>query len=217
MKRRDDLSKPLLSRVLEAIEKGDKAEAKAAAEKMWNETTEVRQITAELASSMITYIARELGEEKVYDAWAYIGNEIWRPRLAELAKLDHEQVVDTYALVMRGLGSDFFVEEGEDKTVVTVTACGSAGRLRKEGKCDNTDRCPTNCGTTKKAHPWSFNKTGMTYYCVHAPVWFNMLPEKWGVGKDLMVYETWGRQFNDAGDAVNEPCRVVIRKQQQAS
>ncbi|MFY9329437.1 MAG: hypothetical protein WAO76_15685 [Georgfuchsia sp.] len=68
---------------------------------------------------------------------------------AEVAKLDHEQVVDTYALVMRGLGSDFFVEEEEDKMVVAVTACGSAGRLRQEGKCDNTDRCSTNCGTTK--------------------------------------------------------------------
>ncbi|MFY9329438.1 MAG: hypothetical protein WAO76_15690 [Georgfuchsia sp.] len=57
----------------------------------------------------------------------------------------------------------------------------------------------------------------MIYYRVHVPVWFNLLSKEWEIGKDLMVYEAWGRQFNDVGDPVNEPCRVVIKKQQQAS
>lgn len=214
MIRRDDLSKPLLSRVLEAIEKGDKEEAIAAANKMWAETDSVRQITAEIANSLLTYIAKQLGEEKIYDAWEYVGNEVHKPRMEEVAKLDHEQVIDAYATFMRALGSDFVVEQDDEKAVVTVNCCGSAGVLRKEGKFDNTDRTYplTNFGTTKQAHPWSFNKKGMSYYCVHGPVWFNILPHKWGVAQDLIVYETWGRQFDDAGNPVNEPCKVVIRK-----
>ncbi|MFY9329449.1 MAG: hypothetical protein WAO76_15745 [Georgfuchsia sp.] len=43
-------------------------------------------------------------------------------------------------------------------------------------------------------------------YCVHAPVW-------WEVGKDLMVYEAWGRQFNDVGD----PVRTVPRGHQETA
>lgn len=212
MKSREDLTKPLLERVFEAIDAGDKEAAKAAAQKMWTESNEVRQITAEMASCLITYIADKLGEDKVHDAWVYVGDQVWKPRIAGVAELDYEGAVDAYAMVMRGLGSEFTIEQDDEKAIVKVNCCGSAGRMRKEGNMDNTDRGCMNCGTTKKAYPWSFNKTGMSYYCVHAPVWFNELPKEWGVAENLMTYETWGRQYDDDdGNEIDEPCRVIVR------
>jgi hypothetical protein len=213
MKTRSDLTKSLLERVLEAAESGDKAAVRTAAEKMWSEANEVRQITAEIASCLITYIAKELGEDRVRDAWVYVGDQVWKPRIAGVAALDYEGVIDAYASVMRGLGSDFTVQQGEDETVIEIGCCGSAGRMRKEGNFDNTARGCMNCGTTKEAHPWSFDKKGMSYYCVHAPVWFNELPKVWGVAENLITYETWGRQFDDDGNPIDEPCRVIVRNQ----
>jgi len=211
MTQRDDLTQSLLAAVITAIEKGDKDAAIAAANKMWDETNSVRQITAEIGCSLLTYIAKEQGEEKIYDAWAYVANDVWKPRISSIAEMSYEQVVDAYASIMRGLGSGFKIEQDDEKAVVSINCCGSAGKLRQEGKFDNTDRCETNCGTMKKAQPWAFNKKGMSYYCVHAPIWFNLLPHEWGIAEDLIVYETWGKQFDDDGNPIDDPCKVVIR------
>jgi hypothetical protein len=211
MRTREDLTKPLLERVFEAIDAGDKEAAKAAAQKMWTESNEVRQVTAKISSCLITYIADNMGEEKVRDAWVYVGEQVWKPQIEGALALDYEGAVDAYASIMRGLGSKFTIEQDDEKAIVTVNCCGSAGRMRKEGNFDNTDRDCMSCGTTKKAYPWSFNKTGMSYYCVHAPVWFNEMPKEWGIGEGLMTYDTWGRQYDDEGNEIDEPCRVIVR------
>jgi len=81
--------------------------------------------------------------------------------------------------------------------------------MMKEGKFDNTNRHPMTGGTTKRAYSWSCNKVGMPYYCVHAPLMFDILPKEWAW--DMIDYQ-YGRQFDDDGNPVKEKCKLTLYK-----
>jgi len=169
----------------------------------------VQSLLSELVSSLLTFMAKKDGEEAVEEAWRYASNDCWKPVVMMLKDMEYDKVIDIYPSVHRALGSEFYVEQDEEKTVITVTSCGSGGKMMKEGKYDNTDRHPMNGGTTKKAYPWSCNQAGMPYYCIHAPLMFSKLPKEWGWNQIDFEY---GRQFDDDGNPVDEPCKVTIYK-----
>jgi len=58
------------------------------------------------------------------------------------------------------------VIEEPERYVVRCEPCGSGGRLR----------ATKSVGTTKKAYPWSWGKTGIPYYCTHCPVLWEIIP-----------------------------------------
>ncbi len=60
---------------------------------------------------------------------------------------------------------------------------------------------------TKKAYPWSFNRIGFPYYCAHA-TFFNELWKDLGITAQLQ----WGRQYDDQGNKIDEPCKYIIYK-----
>jgi len=78
--------------------------------------------------------------------------------------------------------SDFTVVEEPDRYVVTYDPCGSGGRLMRT----------KDVARTKKAYPWSWNKSNVPYYCLHCcvawetipielrgyPIRINLIPEK---------------------------------------
>jgi hypothetical protein len=43
-------------------------------------------------------------------------------------------------------------------------------------------------GTTKKPYPWSWNKSGIPYYCCHCCVYFEIIPIEL-VGYPIRVHE----------------------------
>ena len=63
-------------------------------------------------------------------------------------------------------------------------------------------------GITKKAWHWSFNREKFPYYCVHAFPLTNIFKEA-GVPIEIQ----WGKQFDDEGKPIDEPCKYVIYKQ----
>lgn len=212
--RRDDLAKTPLQKTIEAIEKGDKEQAIACAKEIWEEGRPLHDLYGDMAGLLCTYIADKLGEEAVEDAWRFVAEYIWKPFLMEIKeKGGTELLAEIYALNLRAHGHEFYVEQDDEKTVYVMTYCGSGGRLIKEGKNDNCSRNPMNIGTTKKAYPWSFNKKGISYYCIHTPLWMDILPREWGW--DVFKAE-YGRQFDEDGNPVNEPCKAIIYRKPQS-
>ena len=89
-----------------------------------------------------------------------------------------------------------------------MTGCGSGGKLMKDGKYENSDRNKMNGGMCRNAA--TCGKEGMPFYCVHAPVMFDILPKEWGWGDKIS--NTYGRQYDDDGNPIDEPCSVTIYK-----
>ena len=73
-------------------------------------------------------------------------------------------VVETVQLFFegqRGHYGNLSVVEEPDRYVISQDPCGSMGKLWRT----------KSVGTTKKAYPWSWSKSGIPYYCVHCCVW----------------------------------------------
>jgi len=211
---REDLSKHPLEKTIEAIQQGKKDEAIALARQIWEEGRPLHDLYGDMSGLLCTYIAEKLGEEAVNDAWRYVGEQLWKPLLLHIKENGGtELLVEIYAAFLRAHGHDFYVEQDEEKTVFVMKYCASGGRLIKEGKNEDSNRYPVNIGVTKKAYPWSFNMSGLSYYCVHTPLWMDLLPREWGW--DVFKSE-FGRQFDENGNPVNEPCKAIIFKAPQS-
>ena len=207
MIKRDDMSKLAVDKTVDAINAGDKNEAVKGIKQLWEEDRMVINLISDLVSSLLTFTAKKFGEENVIEAWQHVADDIWKPFIEACKDMEHEEVVDAFASLHRSLGSEFYIEQDDEKSTLYVTSCGSGGRMMKEGKYDNTDRHPMNGGTTKKAYPWSFNKVGISYYCIHSFIWYDSMPKE--LEFDMFDWE-FGRQFDDDGNSVNEPCKLTI-------
>ncbi|MFC1821845.1 hypothetical protein ACFL9T_04000 [Thermodesulfobacteriota bacterium] len=214
MEKRADLSQPLTARIMEAIDGDKKDEAKKLVKQMARESQIMHDGLLDSVELSLTFISEKLGEESVEEAWRYLARYNWKPAFEMFKKLDHDQIVEILASSHRAHGSEFYVEQDEEKSVFTITDCGGGGKLRKDGKLDYTNRHPMDGGATKKPYRWSCDQTGMPYYCVHGPVWLDSLPMEWGWGIFDFQY---GRQFDDDGNPVNEPCREIIYRKPRSA
>lgn len=213
MTRRADFSKRTVEKVIEAIDEDKKEEAKSLAQEIWEETRPVHDQYGDLLSSLLTYISKRLGEEAVEDAFRYMAEEMWKPVLLGMKGEDTDSFVHMVTFFLRTHGFEFSCDEDDEKYVFTLRYCPSGGRMMKEGKNDDSDRHSYRFGMTQRAYPWSFNQRGISYYCCHCALWMDILPREWGWD----VIETqFGKQFDEKGNPIDDPCRMVIYKNPRA-
>ena len=112
-----------------------------------------------------------------------------------------EQRVEDICNSQRAHYSEFHVEEDDEKFTVVIRGCGAGGRLVRDGIAKRQN------SITKKAYPWSFNQVGFPYYCSHGYV-LNELWKELGLKVELR----WGRQYDDQGNQINEPCKYIVYK-----
>ena len=67
---------------------------------------------------------------------------------------------------MRDPYSNITITEEPDRYVVKLDPCRSGGRLRRT----------KSVGTTKKAYPWSWSRSGVCYYCCHDCLLMEIIP-----------------------------------------
>jgi len=208
-KRRDDLSAHPLDKALEAIDAGQKEEAKTYVRQLWEEGRPLHDLMCDSGALNLNFIAEKLGEEAIEEATRYMGEILWKPVAMSMQHGGLDTLVSMFAAMLRAHGVDFYVEEDDEKFSFVVRYCTSGGRMMKEGKVDTSDRHPLNFGATKKAYPWSFNQAGIPYYCCHCCVCMEMQSREWGL--DIFEHH-FGRQFDEQGNPVDEPCRTIIYK-----
>lgn len=208
MGKREDLSKNPLDAIIEAVEAGDKDAAIASAKTAWEEWQYMHDLMALGYMLFCDFIDGELGPDGVRRAWNYLGDSAMKGQTA----LDHESLVQAMAVGHRAHGSDFYVEEDDEKTVFVIKECGTGGMLRKTGMYDNTDRTPIMGKTSKEPYPWTFGQKGVAYYCAHCSIWFdnNNMPEDWGA-PDIFAHE-YGEQYDDDGNPTGKVCKHIFYK-----
>lgn len=211
MKERTDLNKKVADLAIESLKAGNKEDTEKYVCQLEQEGYAIKDLLVDMINGLLTYIGKEHGDDKVTDAWTYASEQFWKPVVENFKTMEHGQVIEIFASLHRGLGSEFRVEQDDEKSTLYVTGCGSGAKLMKEGKYENTDRNPINGGICASEYSCKFcNKDVLPYYCVHGPVMYNILPQKWGWG-DQINYD-FGRQYDDDGNQVEEPCKLTISR-----
>jgi len=206
--KRDDLKVGSYEKTVKYVEEGNRKEALRHLSQFWNETKATHDRLIEYAELFLTFIAERLGEGSVKEAWEFVMNDSHKRMMTVLKSLSGEDLVRTIANMQTLHGGDFYIEEEGDRYIIYNTCCGSGGELMKEGKLDTTDRHPMKGGTLKKPYPWAFSRKGISYYCAHCGFIGDRIEEWSGV---KWKFE-FGRQFNEHGQPVNEPCKWTITK-----
>ena len=134
---------------------------------------------------LLTYIAENYGEEKIYETMRETGKLLHGKGIVSAASMPVEEVVRFHAQVQRshrcgpGELGNLTITEDTEKYVISFDPCGSGGSMRRAREFDKIPPMtglPHNLGKTKKAYPWSWSKTNVPYYCVHCCVWLEILP-----------------------------------------
>lgn len=206
---RADLAKTPLEKCKEAIVAGDTEEAVAQAQAIWDEGRPLHDLYVDMSALLVTYIRDHLGEAAVEDAWRTVGEQVWKPLLMQLKETGStDLLVQIYAAFLRAHGHDFSVVEDDEKTSFIMHFCASGGMLIRDGKNEDSARHPMNVAVTKTEADWTFDRP-LSAYCVHTPLWMDIQPREWGWD----VFESrFGRQFDDTGAPVDEPCVAMIYK-----
>ena len=125
----------------------------------------------------------------------------WRSIFQTMKDMSPEERVKTICDIHRPMYSIFHVEEDDEKFVIAITGCNNGGRLIKDGIAKQQN------ALTQKAYSWCFNRAGVPYYCIHAAV-FDEIFKALG----LKIKIQWGKQYDNGGKPIDEPCKYVIYK-----
>jgi hypothetical protein len=199
--RRDDFLVGPKEKAIEAIKAGKTQEALAYLNEVYEQFHPLHDAYSNDISLLEGTLAQTQGE-KWYEAFERKKIfELLAPKYERYKGMSAEQKVGAICNSMRAHYSEFYVEEDDKKFAVKITGCGAGGRLVRDGIAKRQD------AITKKAYPWSFDRVGFPYYCVHAH-YLNELFEELGI----KIKIEYGRQYDDQGNRIDEPCKYIIYK-----
>lgn len=204
---RPELALTALEKCKTAIGLGDRDEALRQAQAIWDEWRPLHDLYVDMSGLFCTFIRDRMGENAVEEAWRFIGERVWKPVLMQIRDSGStDLLVQVYAGFLRAHGHRFTVVEDEEKTSFIMHFCASGGMLMRDGKNEDSSRHPVNIAVVKTRADWTFNRP-LSAYCVHTPLWMGIMPKEWGWD----VFEsTFGRQFDENGQPVDEPCVAMI-------
>jgi len=171
-------------RCLEALAAGDRDGAIHWLDRMRLEIKNPHELMVAWVQDMLTYCAATWGEEAVLDTILHTHQSIWGDRYENWDKMTPWEKV---ALTIEGMRGGHFsgarrrgdvqVGEEHDRFVVSFDPCGSGGVLRRGDP--ETGRGPYPIGehgTNREPHLWTWQKTGVHWYCAHCAIAMEWLP-----------------------------------------
>ena len=172
------------ARCHEAINARDAAAAVDWLDKMRLEFKNPHEMLVAWIQEMLTCIAKTWGEDAVLDSILETHQSIWGDRYA---RWDQMTPLEKLALTVEGMrgghfsgprrrGDMILTDEG-DRYRMVMDPCGSGGVLRRGDP--ETGRPPyplDDHGTNQAPHPWTWQKTGVHWYCAHCCISMEWLP-----------------------------------------
>jgi len=180
-----DLAIPSWDLVREAVLEGKATEAIDLMEYECGIDKALHDLMVQMLDDFVTHIAVNQGEEEIEKVWRRIFTPFVKNRVALSPTVEETLQMD--AEFARAHFGDFTVVEEPDRYVLTCHPCGSGGRLRQLREVKGT----------KKAYPWSWSKTGVSYYCIHCPLMWEIIPT------EIQGYPI---RINLLGDKPGDPC-----------
>lgn len=200
MKRRDDLLIGPKEKAIAAIRSGNVEEAIKQIEELAGEFKPLHDRYNDWHQSLLNFISERLGEEAVEEALRRVFNDVYRESSAGMKNVSHDDLVKFVCKAHRCHQSDFYIEEDDENTYFIIPYCGSGGRLQKRGEPFGR--------RTGKPYPWSFNRSGVNYYCCHEAV-FGALHKELGI--DFLEFE-YSELFDKDGNPTGGTCRAIVSK-----
>ena len=158
-----DLATPTWSLVREATQTGRINEALELVEYGLAENQAIHDALASFVDDNLSYIAR-FGEEELEKFLRQKYYDRVKNWLSVTPGL--EESLQRFSEYQRSHFSNFTVVEEPDRYVVRYDPCGTGGRLMRT----------KNVARTQKAYPWSWGKSGISYYCTHCCVAWEIIP-----------------------------------------
>ncbi|MFC2066794.1 hypothetical protein ACFLUO_07070 [Chloroflexota bacterium] len=157
----------------EAIKNGRTDEALELLEDGVNTSISQQNSLVSFVGMVATHLAK-FGEEelgKIYRERYYTKAKTWIETTPGV-----EESVQKLVKLMESPGSKITVTEEPDRYVVSLDPCRTGGRLRRDLIVAPSKTPIVNVGTMKKAYPWCWGKSGVSYYCAHSCLFFEILP-----------------------------------------
>jgi hypothetical protein len=211
---RKELSSPVIKRIIKAIRRGEDRKALSLCDDLKEERILLHDFFADTCTALFTWVGSNLGEERLYDMFTFIFEQSAQRQIFDLLNMDIDRGLEATLLVRGGWvahscsgagehGGAFRLEEDDEKFTFIMDPCGSGGRLWRKGRYET----PYDFAVTSKAYPWTFNREGLPYYCVHCPFLNELLPMQY------LGFPTW--PVDPPTHAMDE-CRWYVYKDKWA-
>jgi hypothetical protein len=155
-----------------ALDRGEIIEAKRIVEYARLEWQVVHDMYVNWSWAFFTYIAENYGEPELEKAFRSVLGSYYRARYDKAMASSVETQLQLSIEGLRGhlMGpgrqGDIEVTEEPDRYKLTLAPCGSGGVARERVESGAETR-PELFGFSKKAHPWTWGKERVCYYCAH--------------------------------------------------
>lgn len=169
---------------LAALKRGDLESAADWLDKMRLEFKIPHEILVAWIQDLLSYCAATWGEDAVLETILHTHQSIWGDRYAAWDRMTPWEKVALTVEGMRGghfsgarRRGDVIVREEPDRFVIAFDPCGSGGVLRRGDPETGRAAYPiTEHGTNQEAHLWTWQKTGVHWYCSHCAIAMEWLP-----------------------------------------
>jgi len=168
-----EIAKSTWDLLREAIQGGRTDEALELLEQGLNVATAQQSSLASFVGMVATHLA-QFGEEeleKVYRDRYYPAAKDWIATTPGV-----EESVERVVRLMESPYSKITVTKEPDRYVVSLDPCRTGGRLRRGVSVALSKLPAVSIGTTRKAYPWCWGKSGVSYYCAHSCLFFEIIP-----------------------------------------
>src|SRR3954452_3994083 len=98
----EEMSRPTMDRVIEAIDCGDTDAAKRLCEEMKRESQFMHDLLVDGVAGLISFVKSELGDEGVERAWTYSLERSWKGPVEAIAASDRREIAKALASTWRG-------------------------------------------------------------------------------------------------------------------
>ncbi len=179
-----DLAKPLPERIIRSIRDGEIDNALSLCEEMKRSRIVLHDFLADSSTVLWSWVGDNLGEDIIEPMFKYIFAHTAKRQIYDIEESLRTYPRNTVSLLAEsawrshscfGVGeypASFSITEDPEKFTFHMHPCASGGRLWLKGIYE-----PGRGGKlTEKAHPWSFNRKDLPYYCIHSAFLNEILP-----------------------------------------
>jgi hypothetical protein len=169
---------PVWDRAKAAIDAGDGETAKQLIDRAVGQWSSLKDYSINWITSLLTFVAEELGEDAVERALRKTGEEFVRPRRSsdtDWGSLPAALRAKVIARAMVANMGSVEVSEDDDK-IVLAFRCGTGGKLIDEGKYGGDHPY----WTLRERGGRTFERDALPVYCAHCSVNNEIQPVEWG-------------------------------------
>jgi hypothetical protein len=178
-----ELTTPVMDRIIGSIRENKIDKAVVLCDLLREERIIIHDFFADACTALYTWIGRNLGEERLKDMFTFSLEQSARRQIYDIVDPALKRGLEAFTLA-RGCwvahscsgagehGGAFRLEEDDEKFTFVLDPCGSGGRLRRKRRYEP----PLAFARTERSYPWSYNRKGFPYYCVHCSFMNELLP-----------------------------------------